>query len=180
MAHTLTGGGFDASEDGTGRGMPLVPVVAGTLPSGGRTARSATNQDAMAGLLLPIPFDETQITSAENRSQPRAGETDHPLAAGARPPTIAFNARQDPDPSGDKTHPLDTDGHSVAVATRMTVRRITPTEAARLQGFADDYLNITYRKKPAADGPKYRALGNSKATTVVRWIGDRIHRASKP
>ena len=56
----------------------------------------------------------------------------------------------------------------------MKVRRLTPTECARLQGFPDDYLNITYRNKPAADGPKYRALGNSWAVPCVTWIGQRI------
>ena len=47
--------------------------------------------------------------------------------------------------------------------TSMQVRRLTPTECARLQGFPDDYLDILYRGKPAADGPKYKALGNSWA-----------------
>lgn len=56
----------------------------------------------------------------------------------------------------------------------MKVRRLTPTECARLQGFPDDYLNITYRNKPAADGPKYMALGNSWAVPCVTWIGQRI------
>ena len=56
----------------------------------------------------------------------------------------------------------------------MQVRRLTPTECARLMGFPDDYLNIHYRNKPAADGPKYKALGNSWAVPCVAWIGKRI------
>ncbi len=56
----------------------------------------------------------------------------------------------------------------------MQVRRLTPVECCRLQGFPDDYLDIKYRGKPAADGPKYKALGNSWAVPVVRWIGQRI------
>lgn len=56
----------------------------------------------------------------------------------------------------------------------MQVRRLTPLECCRLQGFPDDYLDITYRGKPAADGPKYKALGNSMAVPVVRWLGERI------
>lgn len=60
----------------------------------------------------------------------------------------------------------------------MQVRRLTPTECARLQGFPDDYLDIPYRGKPAADGPKYKALGNSWAVPVVRWIGERIQEAA--
>ena len=58
------------------------------------------------------------------------------------------------------------------------VRRLTPIECARLQGFPDDYLDITYRGKPAADGPKYKAIGNSMAVPVVRWILSRIEAIS--
>ena len=54
------------------------------------------------------------------------------------------------------------------------MRRLTPKECARLQGFPDTYLDITYRGKPAADGPKYKALGNSMAVPVMNWIGRRI------
>lgn len=57
------------------------------------------------------------------------------------------------------------------------VRRLTPVECARLQGFPDDYLNIIYNGKPACDSPKYRALGNSMSTTVMGWIGTRIEMA---
>ena len=64
--------------------------------------------------------------------------------------------------------------HAQSVSSGMQVRRLTPTECCRLQGFPDDYLDITYRGKPAADGPKYKALGNSWAVPVVRWIGERI------
>jgi DNA (cytosine-5)-methyltransferase 1 len=56
----------------------------------------------------------------------------------------------------------------------MTVRRLTPRECERLQGFPDDYTLIRCRGKPAADGPRYRALGNSMAVPVLRWIGERI------
>jgi DNA (cytosine-5)-methyltransferase 1 len=61
-----------------------------------------------------------------------------------------------------------------AVAAPMAVRRLTPRECERLQGFPDDYTLVEYRKKPAADGPRYRALGNSMAVPVMRWIGERI------
>lgn len=60
----------------------------------------------------------------------------------------------------------------------MQVRRLTPTECAYLQGFPSDYLDITFRKKPAADGPKYRALGNSMAVPCMWWLGMRIHKAT--
>ncbi len=57
---------------------------------------------------------------------------------------------------------------------RMAVRRLTPRECERLQGFPDDYTLVEYRGKPAADGPRYKALGNSMAVPVMRWIGKRI------
>ena len=56
----------------------------------------------------------------------------------------------------------------------MRVRRLTPTECERLQGFPDGYTHITYRGKPAKDGPRYKALGNSMAVPVVSWIGQII------
>ena len=58
----------------------------------------------------------------------------------------------------------------------LTVRRLTPRECERLQGFPDDYTDIPYRNKEhAPDGPRYKALGNSMAVPVMRWIGERIH-----
>jgi DNA (cytosine-5)-methyltransferase 1 len=56
----------------------------------------------------------------------------------------------------------------------MQVRRLTPVECERLQGFPDDYTLIPHRNKPAADGPRYKALGNSMAVPVMAWIGKRI------
>lgn len=58
----------------------------------------------------------------------------------------------------------------------LTVRRLTPRECERLQGLPDDYTDIPYRNKEhAPDGPRYKALGNSMAVPVMRWIGERIH-----
>lgn len=65
------------------------------------------------------------------------------------------------------------------VASAMQVRRLTPTECAYLQGFPSDYLDIIFRKKPAADGPKYRALGNSMAVPCMWWLGYRIDKATR-
>jgi DNA (cytosine-5)-methyltransferase 1 len=60
----------------------------------------------------------------------------------------------------------------------MAVRRLTPVECERLQGFPDNYTNIPWRKQPESpDGPRYKALGNSWAVPVVRWIGERIERS---
>jgi len=60
------------------------------------------------------------------------------------------------------------------IQTAQAVRRLTPRECERLQGFPDDYTLIQHRGKPAADGPRYKALGNSMAVPVMRWIGERI------
>jgi DNA (cytosine-5)-methyltransferase 1 len=56
----------------------------------------------------------------------------------------------------------------------MAVRRLTPRECEALQGFPRDYTLIPFRGKPAADGPRYRALGNSMAVPVMRWLAERI------
>ena len=59
------------------------------------------------------------------------------------------------------------------------VRRLTPRECERLQGFSDNFTRIPYRGKPASqcpDGPRYKALGNSMAVPVMRWIGEQIQR----
>jgi DNA (cytosine-5)-methyltransferase 1 len=64
---------------------------------------------------------------------------------------------------GDKPHVLTS-----------AVRRLTPVECERLQGFPENYTLIPVGKKFAADGPRYKALGNSMAVPVMRWIGQRI------
>lgn len=59
----------------------------------------------------------------------------------------------------------------------MVVRRLTPRECERLQGFPDDWTKVPYRGKPAdecPDGPRYKAIGNSMAVPVMRWIGERM------
>ena len=63
------------------------------------------------------------------------------------------------------------------VMQHMAVRRLTPVECERLQGFPDNYTLISWRNKPAdvcPDGPRYKALGNSMAVPCMRWIGKRI------
>lgn len=64
----------------------------------------------------------------------------------------------------------------------MIVRRLTPKECERLQGFPDDWTKIPYRGKPAdecPDGPRYKAIGNSMAVPVMRWIFERIEEAQR-
>ena len=116
ITHTLKAEGLDGSEDGTGRGQPIVSVLRGISDYG-------------------------QGLPSLRQSSGDAG------------------------------------GGSEALVSSSSVRRLTPRECERLQGMADDYTLIPWRGKPVnqcPDGPRYKALGNSKAVTVVRWIGKRI------
>jgi len=78
--------------------------------------------------------------------------------------------------SGDVAPCLNTgtDPAAISLVTDWRVRRLLPVECERLQGFPDGYTLVPYRGKPAADGPRYKALGNSFAVNVMRWIGMRI------
>jgi len=125
-----------------------------------------------------IAFDTTQVTSKANRSNPQPGDPCHTLAAGAHAPAVAFDWQSGGDSRG--LDPKDTAQlqrcQVPATLSRPMVRRLTPTECEALQGFHRDYTLTPYRGKPAADGPRYKALGNSMAVPVVRWIGERIQR----
>jgi DNA (cytosine-5)-methyltransferase 1 len=92
-------------------------------------------------------------------------------------PAVAFHNRQDPDVSGDVTHPIGAKDNGLGVSCGAAVRRLTPVECERLQGFPDNFTAIPWKKKDAdncPDGPRYKALGNSMAVPVMRWIGERI------
>lgn len=115
IAHSLTGEGFDASEDGTGRGTPLVPIHFG----------------------------------------------------GGSYPTV--------DEDGGAPTPTTRRAYQSGVMLGAQVRRLTPRECERLQGFPDGWTDVPHRGKPAADGPRYKALGNSWAVPCARWIGERIN-----
>jgi DNA (cytosine-5)-methyltransferase 1 len=161
VAHSLRGEGFDASEDGTGRGTPLVVAA----------------------------IQERAICENPNAGPDGAGfRTDgqaYTLEARTVPQAICFSAK---DHGGDAMHDLSptprAGGHSgshanagvmPAVAqSASAVRRLTPRECERLQGFPDDFTLAPHRGKPMADGPRYKMLGNSMAVPVVRWIGERI------
>jgi DNA (cytosine-5)-methyltransferase 1 len=91
---------------------------------------------------------------------------------------LVVHGTQDPDVLRGLAHTLGRNtGQENALQIGASVRRLTPTECERLQGFRDDYTLIPWRGKPAAecpDGPRYKAIGNSKAVPVVRWIGRRL------
>lgn len=121
VAHSLRGEGFDAGEDGTGRGTPLVPVA--------------------------VAFAQNQ------RGEVRTSAVSPPLTCGGGKPGEGYPA----------------------VQQGWAVRRLSPTECERLQGFPEGWTAVpNARGKPAADGPRYKQLGNSMATNCMEWIGERI------
>jgi len=69
--------------------------------------------------------------------------------------------------------------NQVAASVGMAVRRLTPVECERLQGFPDNYTDIQPKGKATPDGPRYKALGNSMAVPVMAWIGKRIQEVEK-
>ena len=84
-----------------------------------------------------------------------------------------------------ENHPSDsrvTGPLGAVFSPSMAVRRLTPVECERLQGFPDNYSQIPWKGKPASecpDGPRYKACGNSMAVPVMRWIGERIQKSSE-
>lgn len=140
------------------------------------TGTIGSNADRASGSAPCIAFSAKDhgADAMDNLSPTlRAGGFDKSHANAGVMPAIAFHARQDPD-SGPVTHPLDTDGTSIGILARWKVRRLMPVECERLQGFPDGYTDIPYRGKPASDGPRYKAIGNSMAVNCMRWIGHRI------
>ncbi|MCL5746031.1 MAG: DNA cytosine methyltransferase, partial [Acidobacteria bacterium] len=153
VAHTLRGDGFDASEDGSGRGTPLIPVAFSAKDYGADLGGTAPTLRAM-------PHDRSHANAGGQVAVcVQEGQT------GVREYDTAGTVRSD----APGTQP----GGSL-IRDRYEVRRLTPRECERLQGFMDDYTLIPYRGKLAADGPRYKAIGNSMAVPVMSWIGWRI------
>jgi len=165
----------------------------------GRAGRSgANNFNTSGGLMghdqshangggqIAVAFDTTQVTSKTNRSNPQPGDACHSLTSEGHAPAIAFTERgrdkgRTFESQEDIADALCNPGsggrtHSRQLFTpMMAVRRLTPLECTRLQGFKDDFFDhVLYRGKPPADGPIYKALGNSMAVPVIAWIGKRI------
>jgi DNA (cytosine-5)-methyltransferase 1 len=222
IAHSLRADGFDASEDGTGRGTPLVPVAVGF---NWQNAGGYGNANEGLGITMegvgPLQRCQTpavvyaiqERAVCENASAGpdgigiRADDTAYTLEARTVPQAVGFAQNQrdevrtmdvagalasEPgmkqqtfvalapsltasnDPSRSPQSSEVTQQVAAVLQASMQVRRLTPRECERLQGFPDDYTLIPYRNKPAADGPRYKALGNSMAVPVMAWIGQRI------
>lgn len=152
----------------------LIPTIGGVFDVGITLLCGGHSNNPLDENIVPVPFDTTQITSAENGSNPQPGDPCHPLELEYRQDGTA-NALLTP--NGGRA------GIGVgAIGYGAAVRRLTPRECERLQGFPDDYTRIEWRGRPAEqcpDGPRYKALGNSMAVPVMRWIGQRIDAAAK-
>jgi DNA (cytosine-5)-methyltransferase 1 len=164
VTHALRADGFDASEDGTGRGTPMVVSFESRYARNGRgapseiasplKAQSGQSGKGDAAPLVVIPIKKTHGSGGNGAKR---------------------NALNGED--GDPMFTLDqVSQHGVMRAS--AVRRLTPRECERLQGFPDDYTLIPWRNGMAADGPRYRALGNSMAVPVMAWIGRRIQQVA--
>ena len=196
VTHALRGEGFDASEDGTERGTPLVPIcfsakdygadamenVAPTMRAGGHA-----DSHANAGVMPAIAIQERAVAENPASGPDGAGiRTDgaaYTLEARQQPQAVAFDLNQitsktnRSQPDHEVHHTLPASTCPPHLATPWAVRRLTPRECERLMGFPDDFTRIPYRGKPAdqcPDGPRYKALGNSWAVPVARWVGERI------
>ena len=169
-----------------GREGGAMPEVGGDQVSALRAASGGSTRDYVAFNITPSNSNRDYnarearyfqaITAGGNRPSARGGDliaqgvTIHGTdgtANAASMTDIAGSLRTKP--------PGSTENSSTTAALHgSAVRRLTPIECERLQGFPDGYTAIPYRGKPAADGPRYKALGNSMAVPVMAWIGRRI------
>jgi DNA (cytosine-5)-methyltransferase 1 len=225
IAHTLRGSGFDASEDGSGRGTPIIAVHGTQDPDVLRDmAHTLGRNNGQENAIVYTPDGASTIVSRSSCGQGQTNSPGYnadqqvvaysimPMNSGkdykAREVDIAQPLMTTPvsgSQGGDyvvqtlpitfNMHKSGNDGSSLgvvedrtdclrafdkspfAVQTYDAVRRLTPEECERLQGFPDHYTRIPWKKKPESecpDGPRYKALGNSMAVPVMHWIGKRI------
>lgn len=201
ITHTLKAESFDASEDGTGRGQPIV-CQPYTLAIRGRgdSHNLEYRQDGTANALLTPNggrggMGVGAIAFAQNqRDEVRLMDVAGALAAEPGMKQQTYVAQGVTIHGTDKTAKAasfaDTAGalrtkppgsiensSTTAALHNSAVRRLTPVECERLQGFPDGYTAIPWSGKPASecpDGRRYKALGNSMAVPVMAWIGKRI------
>jgi len=152
-----------------GSHQSYIPDKCGTLTDGAHMGGGLNGQDVYTGRIISTP---KAFTAAEAKSTGTVEKN---------PTAIAFHAtrRDGGRILGDLSPTVEaqwgTGGGNVPAITRaMQVRRLTPLECERLQGFPDGWTDVPHRGKAAPDGPRYKAIGNSMAVPVMRWIGSRI------
>jgi DNA (cytosine-5)-methyltransferase 1 len=130
-------------------------------------------------IAMPIAFDLVQITSKTNRSRAEPGLPASTISKNSNMHVAhTFKIRGGCEGGGkgylgsdDMTFTITANDDQHLMTPSMQVRRLTPTECERLQGFPDGYTDI---RENTPDGPRYKALGNSMAVPVMEWIGRRI------
>jgi DNA (cytosine-5)-methyltransferase 1 len=184
ITHYLRADGFDASEDGTGRGTPLVPVgfmPARTLAKDGEVDSRYAPRDVCdaihtnSGSGNKAPLVAFNLRGRDGGSLPEPAPDNQAslrsASGGSSRSYVAQTLSADMYISGGAVAGNNNQGVRNCLIQTMAVRRLTPRECERLQGFPDDYTRISDK---TADGPRYRALGNSMAVPCMRWIGRRI------
>ena len=161
--------------------LPYLPVLSGGQANASLTDNLSPTLDCN-GDGAPIAF------ATNDRTMGALGHDVSPTMLASAEPAIGYidsehNGLTPDKPMGTLLAGSPTGGGSPlpAVARDMQVRRLTPRECERLQGFPDDYTQIPYRNKAAEDcpkGPRYKAMGNSMAVPVMSWIGKRISEVS--
>ena len=195
IAHVLRREGHDASEDGTGRGTPIVPVAFALRGREGGAMPKMEGDCVGALRAANGGSSRSYLAFGGNRT---SGALEVAAALNAKGGTgrcdfesetlLAFDCKVGANTGfaiGDVAGALRGEGGGgghAAIAGGAGVRRITPKEAERLQGFPDGFTKIPWRGRAAEDcpdGPRYKAIGNSMAVPVMAWIGQRIAAAEK-
>lgn len=128
---------------------------------------------------MHIIYDTTQVTSPQNGSNPQPGDSCHPLVKNGHVPLLVDVIEQPivlDDQGGNVMNVSQSHQHEPIIATDVMVRRLTPCECGRLQGFPDGYLE---QVKGYSDSKAYSAFGNSMTVQVMAWIGGRIDKVDK-
>jgi DNA (cytosine-5)-methyltransferase 1 len=124
------------------------------------------------GVAQPIAFSGQMSNPQTDVDMTQTLQAKNPMAVclGGQHPNAGIGIDQSPT----LTNAMGAGGGHVPITNAMAVRRLTPVECERLQGFPDSYTDIKSKNKPTPDGPRYKALGNSMAVPVMAWIGARI------
>lgn len=163
-SRTSGGGGLGTDFDLAG-GLTCHPIPAHGHPPAIATSTGRLSHCLNAGGMGRQDYEtETMVVSFSGRDRGDDGR--------------GYN--REPNITGPITETVDSTKPPRVAGPSTGVRRLTPRECERLQGFPDDWTLVPHREKPAADGPRYKAIGNSMAVPVMRWIGQRILQQHQP
>ncbi|MBV6791573.1 DNA cytosine methyltransferase [Xanthomonas euvesicatoria] len=186
ISHALNtaNNGKGCSEDGTGRGVPIiasppVSVVVAFAQNNRSEVRLESGHGQVTGTLMSggkPGYGQPVIASVSLRGRAvgSTAELGHDLSpalrasSGGRDKGHVLASTYEAHFRYTLKKPGDTDW------SQWRVRRLMPVECERLQGMPDDYTLVPYRGKPAADAPRYKAIGNSMAVPCVAWLGRQL------